>query len=209
MSKLPRSLDAALRLGLVTAAAAAALAAVFLLTREPIAAQEQRAELAGLSAVLPPRLYDNDVLADAIEVTAPDFLGNDQPHKVYRAYLDGDPSAVAIRATAPDGYNGAIELLVGIRADGTLTGVRVVSHRETPGIADGIEVGVSNWIRNFDDRSLGNPVRERWTVTRNGGAFDQLSGATVTSSAIISEVERVLVYFEENRTMLFQRPAAE
>ncbi|MDX1570457.1 MAG: electron transport complex subunit RsxG [Xanthomonadales bacterium] len=207
MNGLPQPIDSGIRLGLVAALAVAALAAVFNLTRGPIAEQERQAELASLNAALPADLYDNDILADSIEVVAPEFLGNAQPHKVYRGRKNGEPSALAIRATAPDGYNGPIELLIGLRANGELTGVRVISHRETPGIGDKIDLRVTDWLLSFDGRSLGDPPAERWTVAPDGGAFEAFSGATITPRAVVKQVRRTLEYYSENRESLFARPA--
>ena len=104
---------------------------------------------------------------------------------------------------APNGYNGPIHLLVGIKADGTLAGVRVVKHRETPGLGDVVEISRSDWILGFNDRSLSKPDEKGWKVKRDGGIFDQFTGATITPRAVVKAVHNALLYFEKNQVILF------
>ncbi len=172
-------------------------------TREPIAAAERAERLRGLNALLPTALYDNDPIADAIEVRDPYHLGSPDPVTVYRAWQAGTPVAVGFTVIAPDGYSGPIRLLVVIRADGTLAGIRVLTHRETPGLGDPIEERKSPWGRQFAGRGLGDPPEERWKVRRDGGDFDQLAGATITPRAVVKAVKLALLYFEEHRAALF------
>lgn len=210
---------AADREGLVAAMAAAAGAlAVFAavgvglvaltedLTRERIEANERAFLLRSLNDVLPPDRYDNDLFNDTQTVVDEDLLGTGEPVTVYRAFRSGEPAAVILAPVAPDGYSGAIRLLVGIGADGALTGVRVASHRETPGLGDAIEADRSDWIRGFAGRSLGNPPLERWSVRRDGGEFDQFTGATVTPRAVVKAVRNALLYFDAHRDLLFAQP---
>ncbi len=110
------------------------------------------------------------------------------------------------RTVAPDGYAGSIRLLVGIGADGRLLGVRVVAHRETPGLGDAIDERKSTWIDGFKGRSLGDPALERWHVKKDGGDFDQFTGATVTPRAVVGAVLDALLYFEANRATLLAAP---
>ena len=122
------------------------------------------------------------------------------------------PIALVMATTAPDGYSGSIRLLVGINIDGSLSGVRVVAHRETPGLGDAIDEDRSDWIRIFDGKSLQDPPEERWAVRKDGGAFDQLTGATVTPRAVVKAVRQALLYYREHQQALFsvaeQDPAA-
>ena len=201
--KLPAALDSGLRLALVAGMAALAIALVFAGTHDRIVDQERQAELTGIAQVLPPELHDNDPTVDVITVQSGDYLGTARPHKVYRARRDQEPTALALQTTAPDGYNGPIELLVGIRYDGAITGVRVISHRETPGLGDGIEHDVSTWIESFEGRSLDDPPPAQWTVKKNGGAFDQFTGATITPRAVVRAVHRALAYYALHRDELF------
>lgn len=187
----------------VAAAAALLLAAVWLLTHERIAENERRSLLAGLHEILPPESHDNDLQADTLQIRDPELLGTQEAVTAYRAYRDGEPVGVLFPVVAPDGYGGPIRLLVGIRADGTLAGVRVIAHRETPGLGDKIELARSDWIRSFTGKSLNNPPRKDWAVRKDGGAFDQFTGATVTPRAVVEAVEKALVYFQRHRRELF------
>jgi len=177
-------------------------------TADRIAENERAYLLRTLTDVLPEDGYDNPVHEDFITVTDPELLGTDAPVTVYRARERGEPVAVAMTPVAPGGYSGPIKLLVGIRADGTLSGVRAVSHRETPGLGDKIEVERNDWILGFEGRSLGDPPREQWAVRRDDGVFDQFTGATITPRAVVSAVRDALIYFEAHRDELFARPPA-
>jgi electron transport complex protein RnfG len=124
---------------------------------------------------------------------------------VYRARKYGWPVAVVLAPVAPDGYNGTIRLLVAIKMDGTLAGVRVIQHRETPGLGDAIEAERSDWILGFDGKSLNDPVQEKWKVKRDGGDFDQFTGATITPRAVVKAVNKALLYFRLHGHSLFER----
>jgi electron transport complex protein RnfG len=171
-------------------------------TREPIARAE-RAELArSLRTLIPVDAYDRDPVDDTV-VLAPDgLLGSDERVTAFRARIGGETRIVAFNAVAPDGYNGAIRLLVAVRRDGHLAGVRVVNHHETPGLGDGIEAERSPWIHGFDGKSLGQPPVDQWKVKKDGGAFDQLTGATITPRAVVRAVRRALQYFASHRDQL-------
>ena len=171
-------------------------------TAEPIEARRQEQTLRQLNAVLPPQRYTNNPAADTKEVRDP-RLGTDGPVTTYRARRHGEPEAVVLTVIAPDGYSGPIELLVAINMDGNLAGVRVVEHRETPGLGDAIEAQRSDWIEGFQGRSLDDPPEEEWTVQRDGGAFDQFTGATITPRAVVRAVARALDFYEDEAEMLF------
>ena len=175
-------------------------------TAERIEDNEQAFLLRSLNDVLPASGYDNAVAEDYISVTDPDLLGTPEPVTVYRARRGEQPVAVVLAPSAPTGYSGPIRLLVGIRADGMLSGVRVVAHRETPGLGDKIEVERDDWIRGFKGRSLQDPAPDRWAVQRDGGVFDQFTGATVTPRAVVSAVRDALIYFQRHRDALFATP---
>jgi Na+-translocating ferredoxin:NAD+ oxidoreductase subunit G len=176
-------------------------------TAERIAANERAFLLRSLADVLPEGGYDNAVHEDVVLVRDPELLGTPGQVSVYRARQRGRPVAVVISPVAPGGYSGPIRLLVGILADGTLSGVRVVSHRETPGLGDKVELERDDWILGFDGRSLGDPPVSRWAVRRDDGVFDQFTGATVTPRAVVRAVRDALVYFEAHRDELFAAPA--
>jgi electron transport complex protein RnfG len=172
-------------------------------TAERIADNERAALLRRLREIIPPEMHDNDLYHDTIEVRDRALLGTDAPVTVYRVRKGGRPIAVVLTAVAPDGYSGTIKLLIGILFDGTVVGVRIVAHHETPGLGDAIEVERSDWIIRFSGRSLGNPAPERWKVKRDGGVFDQFTGATITPRAVVNAVRLALVYFSRHQTQLF------
>ncbi|GAP65446.1 electron transport complex subunit G [Mizugakiibacter sediminis] len=198
MVEAPRPPVPALALALL--ASAALIAGAWWLTRDRIAAAARAERLAALAEVLPPTLYDNDPLADRIEVRDR-ALGSDAAVPVYRARLHGRPAALVLEAIAPNGYNGPIRLRIGIAWDGTLTGVRVLEHRETPGLGGQLDSG--GWLARFAGRSLHDPPEARWKVRKDGGDFDQFSGATVTPRAVVEEVRKVLAWYAANRAALF------
>lgn len=176
-------------------------------TRPKIVANERQALLNSLYAVLNPAEFDNDLLADTLKVRNPELLGTQGAVMVYRARKQGKPIAVILIPIATDGYNGVIRLLVGIYYNGSISGVRVLSHRETPGLGDAIEADRSDWILSFNGRSLGNPNRSGWAVKRDGGIFDQFTGATITPRAVVRAVHKALLYFHDHRETLFAKRA--
>jgi electron transport complex protein RnfG len=205
----PRDIGrSAAALGLVAIVGAALLAAVQLATADRIAAQERRVMLEQFGQILPASNYDNDLLADTLVIRDENHFPRGQDVVVYRARRAGEPVAVILDFRAVNGYSGDIRLLAGIRENGSLTGVRVVAHRETPGLGDAIEVERSNWIRGFDDRSLRQPVPSEWAVRKDGGAFDQFTGATITPRAVVDALRLALEYYAENGPALFT-PARE
>jgi electron transport complex protein RnfG len=124
--------------------------------------------------------------------------------RVYRGRLGGQPVAAVLSPVVTQGYSGPIQLIVAIRFDGSLAGVRVLSHRETPGLGDKIEIERTDWIRSFDGKSLLDPAPAAWQVKRDGGDFDQFTGATITPRAIVRGVRGSLEYFDEHKHLLFE-----
>lgn len=184
----------------------AMVAATYEGTRERIAANERATLLRKLSQLIAPEAYDNDLLVDNFELPAGELA--DRPLRVYRARKQGQPVAVVMNTIAPDGYGGSIYLLVGINYDGTVAGVRVVAHHETPGLGDGIDEERSDWILGFNGRSLDNPPAALWAVKKDGGVFDQFTGATITPRAVVKAVHDTLLYYRAHRDALFAAPAA-
>ena len=172
-------------------------------TKDIIAEAQRKALEVSLNELVPAERYDNVVVDDAIEVVAPEWLGTDQSVTVYRARKSGQPVALFATPTAPDGYSGPIQLLIGVYADGTLAGVRVLAHKETPGLDDGIDEKRSPWILGFADKSLHNPRLEGWKVKKDGGAFDQFTGATITPRAVVKATRKFLEYVQTHRELLF------
>jgi len=204
-----RALRAAAVLGAAAIVAVGLVSVVHDLAQPRIEASQRAQRLARLTAMLGGVRYDNDPLTDVAFFRDAELLGVDEALPVHRARLGGEPVALLVTAVAPDGYAGAIRLLVAIDADGRLLGVRVLSHRETPGLGDAIEERRSPWIRIFDGRSLADPPAGRWHVRKDGGDFDQFTGATVTPRAIVAAVRNVLAYYERHRERLFSAPPAE
>jgi len=152
--------------------------------------------------LVPPDRYDNDPLQDTVSISSA-ALGVEEPVTVYRARRKGQPLALFTTLTAPDGYSGPIRMLVGVYNSGVLAGVRVISHKETPGLGDGIELRKTHWIKQLDARSIGSPYAPNWKIAKDGGYFDQLTGATITPRAIVRAVYGFLTYFQANRAALF------
>lgn len=187
----------------------AALALTYLQTRKIVAHNEAMTLLERIDAVLPKHSYNNDLLHDSITVASPRYLGTDDPVTLYRARRDGKPAGVVFQAIAPNGYSGNIVLLVGIYADGRVSGVRVISHKETPGLGDAIEVERSPWILSFNGKSLRDPSPRQWAVQKDGGVFDQFTGATITPRAVVGAVKRALEFFDQYRQAIFSQPAGK
>lgn len=174
------------------------------LTADAIDRAERELLHALLTQVMPPAGHDNDLTQSQISLPADPLLGLKRPGQGYLARLNGKPAGVILEAVAPDGYAGEIRLIVGIHADGRLGGVRVVSHQETPGLADYIEIKRSPWIAQFAGRALDDPAESAWAVRKDGGDFDYRTGATVTPRAIVKAVRKALQYFDRERERLLQ-----
>ena len=184
------------------------LAVTFTRTEPTIERSKQAEKLALLRQVLPPALYDNDLIASQQSVPADELLGTRQPSAIWIARRDAAVTAVVLEAIAPDGYSGSIHLVIGIDVDGTLTGVRVTSHRETPGLGDYIDRAKSSWIDQFIGRSLAAPEAKHWRVAKDGGHFDARAGATITPRAVVKAVRGALDYFSRHRAaLLAEKPA--
>ncbi|MFZ2289560.1 MAG: electron transport complex subunit RsxG [Halopseudomonas yangmingensis] len=191
-------------LGLFAMATVGLIAFTQLGTAERIANEQRRVQLSALNEILPHQLHDNDLLQDAFVIDDQPLLNLRKPAEAWRSRLDGQVNAVILPAIAPDGYSSRIDLLVGIMADGSLAGVRVLNHRETPGLGDKIERTKSDWVLDFNGKSLVLPAPDGWAVRKDGGEFDQFTGATITPRAIVQAVYRALQYFENNRAQLLQ-----
>lgn len=182
---------------------AAIVGLTFLQTEDDIAYNEKLTLLRQLNTIIPAELYNNDLLLDTITIKPHILLGTKQKTLVYRARKNHQNVAAVFSSIAPNGYNGAIHLLVGVFSNGQIAGVRVVKHRETPGLGDAVSITHSDWILDFDKKSLGNPSSKQWKVKRDGGVFDQFTGATITPRAVVKAVHDALLYFKQNQTLLF------
>lgn len=171
-------------------------------THEKIAENERLYVLKNLRELVPETLHDNDLLADTLHVVDAEAFGNTHEVTIYKAMKNKQLVAIIASPTAADGYNGSIKLLVAIRNNGELLGVRVVSHHETPGLGDAIDTNKSNWIYSFNGRSLNNPSPRLWQVKKDGGEFDQFTGATITPRAVVKTVLKTLQYYQANKKAL-------
>ena len=193
--------------GYILAALAAVCTALVALTHSVtaprIAANEQAYLEQSLKPVLGGIEYDGKLSESTIIIPAPHALPGKEAVSVYRVYAAAVPIAALFVVNARDGFSGAIRLLVGIDSNGTVTGVRVLEHRETPGLGDLIEAGKSDWILQFDGHSLNDPAVPVWAIRRDGGEFDQLTGASITPRAVIKAIRETLLYFDKNRAVVF------
>ncbi|WP_347331263.1 electron transport complex subunit RsxG [Marinimicrobium locisalis] len=200
-----------LLLGAFALVTAGVLAGTYQLTRDQIAESERAAAAAALLEIVPEREHDNDLLADTLMVpdTALDQLGLDRPEAIHLARQNGEVTAAIIPAVAPDGYSGDIRLIVGVNRDGSIAGVRVLTHNETPGLGDKVDLKKSDWVLGFNGHSLGNPAREEWKVKKDGGYFDQFTGATITPRAVVRQVRKVLAFVEDHQEQLFSQERSD
>lgn len=206
---LRETVSTALTLLLIAVLGAGLLSGTYTLTRPTIERSEQADKLARVAQTLPAGSFDNDLIADARALPADPLLGLKRPGQAFVARKDGAAVGVVLEAVAPDGYAGEIRLLIGILADGSIAGVRVASHKETPGLGDYIDHSRSDWIHQFSGKRLDNPASEGWQVTKDGGAFDYLVGATVSPRAVIKATHGALRYFAKHRVELLAPAATE
>lgn len=187
----------------ISFACAVLITAIHQAAKERIESNRQRMALGAVQEVMP-LSHDNDLLTDRIIVTDPGAFGTRDPVSVFRARAKGEPVGVVFMPATAQGYNEAIVLAVGVSHSGELTGVRVNRHAETEGLGDQVDQSKSRWIRQFSGRSLLNTPMAAWAVARDGGEFDQISGATITPRAVINAVRKVLEYYERNRDSLYR-----
>jgi len=210
MKRLTKAtLRTALNLLFFTVIGTAILAFTFNLTYELIAKSEDEAKLKLIGQVIPNTLYDNDLIKDTVTLPASIQLGTEQDTVAYRGRLGGQPSVVVLEAVAPDGYSGKIGLIVAINYTGVISGVRVISHKETPGLGDYIDFAKNPWISQFAGASHTRYGESDWQVKKDGGQFDYMAGATITPRAVVKAVHKALHYFEDNRDKLFAEHASD
>ena len=180
------------------------------LTYERIEQSELEAAQRALLEIIPLERHDNDMLMDVQPVPEQYWatLGLKKGGNIHIARDQGQPVAAIIPAVTPDGYSGAISMIIGINFNGSIAGVRVVEHRETPGLGDKVDLKKSDWILSFNGKSLVNPQASGWKVKKEGGDYDQFTGATITPRAVVSQVLKTLQYFEDDRERLLQIAAA-
>ena len=179
------------------------------LTRDRIAHQQELEKLRTLQALLPEGSYDNDLVASCKLVSSREYLGSDEPMPLYTATLKGVHTGYALETVAPDGYSGAIRMVVGTDAKGAVSAVRVLAHKETPGLGDKIELKKSSWIDSFTGKSLTADNDTTWAVKKDGGEFDAFTGATITPRAVVKAVKNLLRLQQEHPELLHDAPACD
>ncbi len=203
------AMKSSLTLAAIAAICTAAVAGTYQLTRERIAANEQAFLEQSLEPALSGTFFEGSVTESMLVIPAPHDLPGDDDVIVYRVFAESEPVAALFVVTARDGYAGPIRILLGIDYDGVVTGIRILEHRETPGLGDKIVSSRSDWVFQFDGHSLGAPPASGWAIRRDGGEFDQLSGASVTPRAVIGAMRETLLYFDAHREEIFSAPATE
>lgn len=195
-----------LRLTLFAALTTAMIAVTHQLTDERIAAAAQASRYASLHRLLAAGSYDNDLAASCIQLAADPLLGPGQ-HQLFIARQGNEVSGLLLEVTAANGYSGNIELLLAAQSNGRILGVEVIAHKETPGLGDKIESRRSNWLASFVGKTLDDDNPKAFAVKRDGGDFDQFSGATITPRAVVGAVANALTYLKrEQASLLLRRP---
>ncbi|MGL6071258.1 electron transport complex subunit RsxG [Craterilacuibacter sp.] len=182
----------------------AVLALTYALTRDTVRANEDAARTALMAQTLPEGSFDNSLIASpvALDTASRHTLGLADDANAYLARRQGQPVAVVFETVAPNGYGGKIRLLVGMLANGKVSGVRVIAHKETPGLGDYIDSAKSRWSEQF----AGKDTHARWKVKKDGGDFDYISGATISARAVTAAVGRVATLFNAQRQQYLAQP---
>jgi len=198
-----KPLATVLMVGAIATVAAVLVTASWEFSHERIEENRRLRLLASLSSVLDPSLRGRDLEPVLITALDESLLGSDEPIDVFVTVDGSTPLAAIFASIAPDGYNAPINLLIGLSMpSGEITGVRVISHRETPGLGDLIDIEKSDWILQFDGKRIDNPPQAAWAVTKDEGQFDSITGATVTPRAVVRAVHNTLLYFDAHRDEL-------
>ena len=183
------------------------LATTNLATKDKIAEAQRQAEQKALLEIIPMEHHSNDLLMDVLPVPEHFWptLGLENGGNIHVARDEaGNATAWILPTVAHDGYSGDIKLIIGINSDGTIAGVRVTEHNETPGLGDKIDLKKSRWILDFNGKSLHNPSTDGWKVKKDKGEFDQLTGATITPRAVVQQAARALQYYAEDKARLLK-----
>lgn len=203
----------AIGLALFALVTAGVIALVKLSTAVQIQENIAQAQAKALYEIVPESSVDNDLLNDILPLNLNNIekqlnlhlLGPvDSQGNIHFAKSNGKLHTLIFPVVAPDGYTTEIKLLVGIKLDGTLAGVRIVDHKETPGLGDKIELKKSDWVLSFNGKSLVNPDSEKWKVKKNGGEFDSFTGATITPRAVINATKQALVFYQDYQTSILE-----
>jgi len=203
----------AVGLALFALVTAGAIAVAQVGTKQRIEDNIRRAQAKALNEIVPQSAYDNDLLNDTLALNE-DF--NTMPlgpiaddAKIHLARSNGVVHTAILPVVAPDGYTTIISMIVGVKADGTVAGVRIIAHKETPGLGDKVDLKKSDWVLSFDGKSLLQPSEQGWNVKKDGGEFDQFTGATITPRAVVRAVKRALTFFDQHKEQILNRRLVE
>ena len=196
-----------LTLAIFAVVSTALVAVTSTLTKLIIDQQIERQLISNISELIPADQYDNNLFASCFYSQNVNLLGSEEPQQTWLALKGEQPVGLAIEAIAPNGYSGNIRLLVGIWYDGTVAGVRVLEHKETPGLGDKIELAKSDWITRFNGLTVESEGDKRWAVVKDGGQFDAFTGATITPRAVVQAVKHAVTFYQLNKEQLYQQTA--
>lgn len=199
--------NSAVGLSIFAVITSGAIALTQISTRDQILENEREARAKALYEIVPKKSIDNNLLEDTYTVDAPKLTGSESPVDAFLARRNGQVVTAILPVAAPDGYTGKINMIVGINADESIAGVRVLSHKETPGLGDKVELKKSDWVLNFNGQRYEGDEDSSWAVKKDGGRFDQFTGATITPRAIVNATARAIHYFREHKTALLENRA--
>ena len=204
MASLPSPTRGALLLGIAVLGATVLLSVINAITEQRIAKATAQLRLDSISEVLPPGLFDYNPI-DSLKHHTVQSLGGDEALEIYTAYTSGQPRAAVLELLTPDGYSGNIRLLLGLEPDGTIVAVRVIDHRETPGLGDAIDIRRTQWITQFTGHSLDEEHLMKWQLGQSATQNDAITGATITSRAVLQAIHRALQWFDVHHEELFRQ----
>lgn len=209
MSATRSILKSGLTLAVIATICTSLVAVTYAFTVDRIAANDKALLEQSLEPALSNLFFDSGVSESKLSIPPPHELPGDDEALIYRIYAEGEPVAALFVVTAKDGFSGPIRILLGVDLQGVVTGIRILKHRETPGLGDKIDSRRSDWVHQFPGHSITDPEVTKWAIKRDGGQFDQLTGASVTPRAVVKAMRDTLIYFEANRDQIFEAPAAE
>jgi len=163
-------------------------------TREKIAQQKKLLLLESLKDLIPDALHDNDLVQNAVKIYKPKILGHRKEQNLFIGQLNGKTTVIAIPVTARNGYSGDIDLMIGVKVTGEITSVKILEQHETPGLGDLIQANKSDWLKQFPTLSFDKVGIKHWKVKRDGGKFDQITGATITPRAVVAAIKQALLF---------------
>ena len=203
MSARQSILKSGATLAVIAAICTTLVAGTYALTVDRIAQNDKDLLEQSLQPALGGAYFDGGVSESRLVIPPPHDLPGSGAALIYRVYADGEPVAALFVVTARDGFSGSIRILLGVGADGVVTGIRILQHRETPGLGDSITASRSDWVHQFPGHSLRDPLEAGWAIRSDGGEFDQLTGASITPRAVIKAMRDTLIYFDAHRHEIF------